>query len=101
MSSIIKLGHHEINLRYDFQAFLRLDEECGLNAMSPASYRDFSPKQMVALVWAGQTSKKPLTRPEVAKLMPCDADNYLLIATAVADALGAAINAPDEASKDS
>ncbi len=96
MSSKLTLGTAEITLRYNFQAFLRLEEECGINAMSPKSYQDFSPKQMVALIWAGQTATKPLSRSDIAKLMPCDADHYLDIATTVAEALGAAINAPDD-----
>ena len=97
MSSKLTLGTTEINIHYDFKAFLRLDEECGINALSPSSYRDFSPKQMVAIIWAGQTAPKPLSRDQIAKLMPCDADSYLTIAVAVAEALGEAINGPDDA----
>lgn len=100
MPSVLKLGTTEITLRYDFRAFLRLDEECGINAMSPSSYRDFSPKQMVALIWAGQTAPRPLSRSEIAKLIPCDADTYLTIAMTVAEALGAAINASDDTPAD-
>lgn len=96
MPSTLTLGTVEINLHYDFRAFLRLDEECGINALSPASYRDFSPKQIVALIWAGQTATKPLSRAEIAKLLPCDADNYLTIAITVAEALGKAIDGPGD-----
>lgn len=96
MPSKLTLGTAEITLRYDFQAFLRLEEECGINALSPRSYQDFSPKQIVALIWAGQVATKPLSRPDIAKLMPCDADRYLAIATVVAEALGTAINSPDD-----
>lgn len=97
MPSKIILGTTEIEIHFDFKAFLRLDEECGINALSPSSYRDFSPKQMVAIIWAGQTATKPLRRDQIAKLMPCDADNYLTIAIAVAESLGEAINGSNDA----
>lgn len=81
-------------IKFNFAAFLALDEQCGLNAMDPATYRSFTPKQAVALVWAGQLhTAKPLSREQVAEHIPTDADEFVTMMTIVSESLGAALGA--------
>jgi len=99
MSSTIKLDV-ERSLRYDFHSILKLDELDGINLMSPATYKDFSPKQVVALVWAGQLhTPQPLTRAEVAKRIPSNVDAYLGVINAIATAIAEALDRPVDDAK--
>ena len=90
--SHVKLGKTDVELRYTFPVFDRLQREHGINAMRPSTYIDFSPSTGASLVWAGQLHvKKPLTREQVLKLMPTDTDAYAAMMEVVAFALNRAL----------
>lgn len=60
-------------LRFDAESFIRLDEECGIDAYR-LDLRAMTPKQTRDLVWAGQLhTPKPLTREQVTKHLPTEA----------------------------
>lgn len=91
--SIIKLGSNEVDLRFDMEAILVLDEQHKINVYAPATYGDFSPAKLRALVWAGQLYRKDaLSLREVGKLLPVNSEEFVDIAKALVVAINNAID---------
>lgn len=92
VKSTVRLGKNDVEMRFTFPVFDRLNREHGINAMRPSTYIDFTPSTGASLVWAGQLhTKKPLTREQVVKLMPTDTDEYFAMMEVVAGQLNAAL----------
>jgi hypothetical protein len=85
-------------LKFNFAAFVKLDEVHGINAMDPATYRNFTPKQAVAMVWAAQLhTPQALNLEAVASHMPTDTDEFVAMMNVVVSALSEALGAtPDD-----
>lgn len=98
--TIIKLGNNELELRYDMESILELDEQFKINLYARATYGDFSPLKLRALVWAGQLYvKNPMSLKAIGKLLPREYDNYLSIALAIAAAIRIAQGLPEPATE--
>lgn len=96
MNTVVKLDT-ERELRYDFRAFVAMDEDCGINPMDPKTYADFSPRKIQALVWAGQLhTKNPLTKERVLEFLPTDGAALVRVMESVSEALARALEAPKE-----
>ena len=91
MNTVVKLDTDR-ELRYDFRAFVAMDEDCGINPMDPKTYADFSPRKIQALVWAGQLhTKNPLTKERVVEFLPTEGEALVKVMEAVSDALARAL----------
>lgn len=100
--STIRLGTKDVPIRFEFPAFDRMNREHGVNAMRPSTYINFEPSVGVTLVWGGQLhTKNPLTREQVAKLMPTDTEKYMDTMEVVATQLNIALGvSPREKTKE-
>lgn len=91
-ATTVKIGKREVTLRYNFAAAAELSRR-GINIFNPSTYSEFTPHQMLTLVWAGQLhSKNALNEAAIAEELSLDADDIVAIATAVSTAIAAAIN---------
>jgi hypothetical protein len=87
LKSVVKLGDHEVELRFTNEAVLALSE-LDINLYSPSTWLDFKPHKLRDLVWAGQLHvKEPRTVRQIGKLIPLKADDFVALAGAVGNAV--------------
>jgi hypothetical protein len=86
----------ERTLRFDFNAFITLDEVCKINVYA-LDMRTLSPLQIRDLVWCAQLhTDKPLTRERVGKYLPTTIEEMLEVRKALIDAISESYGAGDD-----